>query len=73
MCRRERAGAPPLKLEDLAVNGRDLIAQGLKPGPRFGGILSRLMDRVLEDPGLNTRESLLSLVPDMVQEEGEDR
>jgi tRNA nucleotidyltransferase (CCA-adding enzyme) len=57
-----------LRTEDLAVDGRDLIALGLKPGPRFGRILDALMERVLEDPGLNRRASLLALV-----EEGLDR
>jgi hypothetical protein len=70
--RREREGAPPLRLEDLAVNGRDLIAQGLKPGPQFGGILSRLMDHVLEDPELNTKEALLTLVPELARAEEEE-
>jgi tRNA nucleotidyltransferase (CCA-adding enzyme) len=51
-----------LRLEDLALNGRDLIALGMKPGPRFGEILSHLMDLVLEDPELNEREPLLRMV-----------
>jgi hypothetical protein len=70
--RRERVGAPPLRLEDLAVNGRDLIAEGLKPGPQFGRILSRLMDHVLENPELNTRDALLTLVSELAQAEEED-
>jgi len=53
---------PPLRTEDLAVDGRALIAIGLKPGPEFGRILDTLMERVLEDPSLNERESLLALV-----------
>jgi tRNA nucleotidyltransferase (CCA-adding enzyme) len=56
-----RAGIP-LRVEDLALNGRDLIALGLKPGPRFGEILEDLMDRVLQDPSLNTRDRLEELV-----------
>lgn len=65
-----RAGSP-LTLEELAVDGRDLIAAGLKPGPRFGTILAGLMDRVLEDPGLNTRERLLELLrADILETEG---
>ena len=58
-----------LAVEDLAINGRVLIALGLKPGPNFGGILNRLMDQVLEDPTLNTREQLIgrvsSEIPDL--------
>ncbi|MCX7842591.1 MAG: polynucleotide adenylyltransferase, partial [Clostridia bacterium] len=47
-------------LADLAVNGNDLIEQlGLKPGREIGTILERLLDAVIEDPGLNIREKLL--------------
>lgn len=61
--RRERCAGHPLRLEELAVNGRDLIGIGLKPGPQFGQILEGLMDRVLEDPSLNQRDELLGLLP----------
>jgi len=60
--RGELLGRPPFRLEELALNGRDLIALGLKPSPRFGEILAHLMDQVLEDPNLNTRGRLLALV-----------
>lgn len=60
--RKELRGRPPLGVRDLALNGRDLIATGLKPSPRFGEILDHLMDQVLEDPALNTRDRLLELV-----------
>lgn len=60
--RRVLAQRPPLALEELAVNGRDLIALGLRPGPHFADILGRLMEIVLDNPDLNTRESLLTLL-----------
>lgn len=60
--RRELSGNPPLKVDELAVNGRDLIAMGLKPGPHFSDILDGLMMRVLDDPDENTKEHLLSLM-----------
>lgn len=53
-----RASRPPLSVADLAIDGRDLIRLGLRPGPAFGRILERLLDRVLEDPTLNTPEAL---------------
>jgi tRNA nucleotidyltransferase (CCA-adding enzyme) len=52
----------PLTLRDLAVKGDDLIAQGVRPGPDVGEALARLLEEVLEDPGRNTREYLLSRV-----------
>ena len=33
----------------------------VEPGPKMGLVLDRLLDRVLEDPSLNTREQLLAL------------
>jgi tRNA nucleotidyltransferase (CCA-adding enzyme) len=70
--RKEIRARPPLRLDDLEVNGRDLIAAGLKPGPRFGEILAKLMDKVLGDPSLNRRDLLLTLVQEAeMGEEGE--
>jgi tRNA nucleotidyltransferase (CCA-adding enzyme) len=51
----------PLSREALAVHGDDLRTIGIEPGPRMGQVLDALLDRVLDDPSLNTREHLLSL------------
>lgn len=59
--RRIQREHPPTTVVDLAIGGEDLRALGLEPGPRYGEILRRLLDRVLERPELNTRESLLEL------------
>lgn len=48
-----------LSLRNLAVGGRDLIADGMKPGKEIGRILEALLDHVLEEPEHNTREYLL--------------
>ncbi|MGH7571656.1 MAG: CCA tRNA nucleotidyltransferase [Gemmatimonadota bacterium] len=53
-----------LSVDDLAVGGDDLIALGLEPGPAFGRILETLLERVVEDPTLNRRETLLEIVRD---------
>ena len=50
-----------VSLRDLAVNGGDLIALGMKPGPALGQVLDKLFEEVLDAPELNTREQLLSL------------
>jgi hypothetical protein len=52
-------------IKDLAVSGDDLIQAGITPGPRLGQVLSRLMDRVLEEPRLNSRETLLSMAKEL--------
>jgi tRNA nucleotidyltransferase (CCA-adding enzyme) len=46
----------------LAVDGTDLINElALEPGPSLGRVLDELLDRVIVDPGLNERGSLLLL------------
>src|SRR5437016_1150549 len=57
-----RAAQDPLTLQDLAVNGNDLIAAGVRRGPDVGEVLQRLLALVLEDPQRNTKEYLLSRV-----------
>lgn len=53
-----------LKVTDLAIDGEDLKALGLQPGPAFGEILEDLLERVVEDPSLNTRRRLIELARD---------
>ena len=50
-----------LRREQLAVGGTDLLEAGVPAGPALGIVLGRLLERVLEDPSLNTRERLLAL------------
>lgn len=46
-------------LKQLAVNGSDLIAAGMKPGKEIGNVLNSLLELVLDDPAQNTKENLL--------------
>jgi poly(A) polymerase/tRNA nucleotidyltransferase (CCA-adding enzyme) len=48
-------------LRDLAVNGKDLLAEGIPAGPETGHILNELFESVLDDPALNTRDRLLEI------------
>jgi poly(A) polymerase/tRNA nucleotidyltransferase (CCA-adding enzyme) len=51
-----------LTLRDLAVDGTDIMqALGLPPGPKIGVLLGQLLESVLEDPELNSRETLLEI------------
>jgi tRNA nucleotidyltransferase (CCA-adding enzyme) len=62
----DRAGA--LKVADLAIGGEDVMrALHVGPGREVGEVLSRLLDRVIDDPDLNTRETLLRLLPEAAQ------
>lgn len=57
----------PLKIKDLNISGETLIKSfNLKPGKLIGDILNFLMDKVLENPNLNTKESLLKLSNDFI-------
>ncbi len=51
-----------LSLKDLAINGKDLIDMGMKPGKDMGAMLQYLLDSVLEEPERNTRDALCELV-----------
>ncbi|MDR3171594.1 MAG: HD domain-containing protein [Treponema sp.] len=59
------AGTRAFSLKDLMVSGKDLMAIGIKPGPRMGIILSELLETVVDDPELNTREKLLEIADNM--------
>ncbi|MBP7842681.1 HD domain-containing protein [Candidatus Woesebacteria bacterium] len=51
----------PFAITDMAINGHDLMEQlELKPGPQLGKILNELFEMVLENPDLNTKETLLA-------------
>jgi tRNA nucleotidyltransferase (CCA-adding enzyme) len=61
---RIRERGDPLTRADLALGGGDLQALGIK-GPRIGQTLALLLERVLEDPSRNTRDTLLSIARDL--------
>jgi tRNA nucleotidyltransferase (CCA-adding enzyme) len=51
----------PLEVGDLAITGKQLMdALQMPPGPAVGRILGMLLQYVLDDPALNTRDALLA-------------
>jgi tRNA nucleotidyltransferase (CCA-adding enzyme) len=56
--RREMGRGVSLAVDELVLDGRDLILLGYRPGKEFGRVLQHLLDRVLEDPERNRREWL---------------
>jgi tRNA nucleotidyltransferase (CCA-adding enzyme) len=51
---------PPFGFSDLAVNGTDLMREfDLPESPLIGDILNDLLEMVLDNPDLNTKEELL--------------
>jgi tRNA nucleotidyltransferase/poly(A) polymerase len=52
----------PLEARQLAITGDDLVEElRIDPGPVVGQLLAALLEAVLEDPAVNTREGLLGL------------
>lgn len=52
-----------LHVTDLKIDGNDVMSTlKIKPGPRIGQILNDLLEKVLDDPKLNDRETLLKLI-----------
>ena len=56
-----------LSLKDLAVNGKILLENGIPAGKQLGIILNELLNSVLEDPSLNTKEKLLEIAKNLAK------
>ncbi|MES1175734.1 MAG: HD domain-containing protein [Myxococcales bacterium] len=53
-------------IKDLAIDGKVLMTElGVKPGPEIGRVLRALLEEVVEDPALNTREALIERARDL--------
>lgn len=60
------SGSPVLTIRDLAVDGHRVMDMlGLGPGPEVGRILRLLMEKVTDQPQLNTEEGLRTLLREM--------
>ncbi len=57
-----------ISISGLALNGKDLMALGVKPGKAMGELLKQLLEQVLENPEYNTRECLTNLVLEKIKE-----
>lgn len=58
-CQRIIAERQPYQVSHLQINGRDLIKLGFKTGREIGDMLKLLLDEVVIDASLNTREYLI--------------
>lgn len=54
-----------LKVTDLNITGKDLEKLGIEKGPKMGEILRELLERVLDDPMLNTKEKLSAVAKEL--------
>ena len=55
-----------LTVKDLALSGHDLMELGLAPGPGMGRILRALLERVLDDPAVNSRDTLRTTAEELI-------
>jgi putative nucleotidyltransferase with HDIG domain len=71
------ARKPPLEVNDLAVDGRDVIQamidahfkpEGYRGGREVGQILGLLRDQVIERPDLNTRDALSASIDAIISD-----
>jgi putative nucleotidyltransferase with HDIG domain len=66
-----RDARPPLRVADLALQGRALMDLANRPGgPWLGRLQKHLLEAVIEDPALNTAEGLQLLVEAWLATEG---
>ncbi|MHC1716995.1 MAG: CCA tRNA nucleotidyltransferase [Candidatus Dojkabacteria bacterium] len=54
-----------IKITDLKITGDDIVAIGVPKGPKVGLILQELLDLVVDDPMLNSKEKLLEKVREL--------
>ena len=50
-----------LSLKQLAVNGKDLMKNGISAGKDLGFVLNQLLETVLENPSQNEKEQLIKI------------
>jgi tRNA nucleotidyltransferase (CCA-adding enzyme) len=52
-----------LSVRELAIDGKDVMRElAIAPSRRVGEVLERLLEKVVEDPAQNERETLLALI-----------
>ena len=58
-----------VKLSDLAINGDDLLAMGIR-GKEIGKILREALDLVIEHPEKNDHDALLAFARESAKRDG---
>ncbi len=52
----------PLTVHDLDISGYDLLSLGYPPGKEIGEVMDYLLDQVVDNPALNQRDTLITLL-----------
>ena len=58
-----------LSIKDMAVNGNDLMKEGIAQGPEMGKALNHLFGLVLDDPSMNDKDRLIGALSGPADEE----
>jgi poly(A) polymerase/tRNA nucleotidyltransferase (CCA-adding enzyme) len=71
------AESPPASVRDLSINGHDVMEvlrrlgladRDFAGGPRVGRVLRALFERVIDDPAINERDTLMALAAEIASE-----
>jgi tRNA nucleotidyltransferase (CCA-adding enzyme) len=66
LAREVLARGDALSIAELAVRGDDLARHlGIAPGKRIGDVLEQLLQRVLDDPAVNSKATLIQLAAEL--------
>lgn len=57
-------------LRDMVVSGKDLMDIGMRPGREIGNMLKRLLEYVIDNPEMNTKEQLLEYAKLILETQG---
>ena len=60
------------RINDLAINGSDLINKGVPSSPEIGRILKILLDEVMDEKLTNDKNALLARAAELKMQKGED-
>jgi poly(A) polymerase/tRNA nucleotidyltransferase (CCA-adding enzyme) len=62
----EKVKRDPISPKMLKINGNELMTLlNIKPGPRVGHILNALLEEVIKDPSLNTKDNLKKMAKEL--------
>jgi tRNA nucleotidyltransferase (CCA-adding enzyme) len=60
------ASNPPVTVKELVITGKEVASiLGIKPGPRVGEVLNKVLEEVIKNPELNNRTSMEKIVQAM--------
>ena len=58
-----------MSIQNLAINGRDLLTLGYEAGPRIGQVLAVILEKVQDETLPNERKALLDAARAMKEEQ----